>query len=523
MNPKITLPATLPHHHQLNQLLNSLSEKVPVRHIFLSNVQTSGHPFLIIYLSGSRLPDGLVKEKHIRKTCSRYGIRLIILAGTDLEKHLKSGSLFLERHCNASTLVFTSGKHELPAENRSQSLKKFRHIRRKYAFTCRLLGKEIRKAESTGSLITAYHLYISLFAHHLFHLEFLCLGLDFHQDTLDQRMLRLELFFPEIRSFLLKKTGSTYFITEALLSAGKAEADKEYSHLRSEFREAIALAEKKLHGLVKRTFRNIKAAVKHPDTLPKNPVEKKAVSPYESIISILTRRFPVEEIFLFHREEFVSEGRTTTELYLLLIGNRINKKDLEMMQQTVSRKTGGKYSIVPIAHSARRIQEHLWESQPFFRKVMQPQNTIYASVSTLIHWHTREPDLCTDEEVSFQQFNALYENYKTLYSQKQPSDAEGIRLAVKDIIRQAFLLFIYNRLHYRANEKTGLRTLWKLCIYAGSEIKTFSSVIRNLPFDFSSFLEQAENPEEHPAVWNDEVFSVVDSLLKSFMGYLEPV
>lgn len=497
---------------------------MPVRHIFLSNVQTSGHPFLIIYLSGSRLPDGLVKEKHIRKTCSRYGIRLIILAGTDLKKHLKRGSLFLQRHCNASTLVFISCEKELPTENLSRSLKRFRLIRQKYGFTCRLLGKEIRKAESIGSLITAYHLYTSLFAHHLSQLELLCLGRDFHQDTLDQRLLKLETFFPEIRSFLLKKTGSTYFIIEALLSAGKAETDKEYSHLRSEFREAVAIAERKLHDLVKRTFRDIKTAVKYPDTLLKIPVEKKTASPYTSVISILTRRFPVEEIFLFHQEEIVCEGRTTTELYLLLVGNRIYKKDLEMMQKSVFRKTGGKYSIVPIAHSTGWIQEHLWESQPFFRKVMQPENAVYTSgFPTVIHWHTREPDLCTDEEVSFQQFNGLHENYKILRSQKQPSSVEAIRSIVKRIFRQAFLLLIYNRLRYRPKEETGLRILWKLCIYAEPEIKTFSPMIRNLPFDFSSFLEQAENQKEHPAVWNDEVFSVVDSLLKSFMRYLEPV
>ncbi|GEN77508.1 hypothetical protein CHA01nite_32480 [Chryseobacterium hagamense] len=370
MKEKITLPATLPHHNQLNQLLNLLSEKMPVRYVFLSNSRPSGHPFLIIYLGCSRLPDGLVPEKQIRKAWSRYGIHLVILAGTELKKHLKSGSLFLQRHCNASTLVFTSGKHKLPTEDLSQSLKKFRLIRQKYGFACRLMGNEIRKTESIGSLITTYHLYTSLFAHHLFHLEFLCLGRDFHQETLDQRLLRLEPFFPEIRSFLLKKTGNTYFITEALLSAGKAETEKEYSYLRSEFREAIAIAEKQVHNLVRKTFRDIKAAVKHPNILLKNQVETKVVSPYESVISILTRRFPVEEIFLFHQEEIVCEGRTTTELYLLLIGNRISKKDLEMMQKSVSRKTGGKYSVVPIVHSARWIQEHLWESQPFFRKVM---------------------------------------------------------------------------------------------------------------------------------------------------------
>lgn len=515
MKEKITLPATLLHHHQLNHLLNSLAEKAPVRHVFISHSQTSGKQVLIIHLGCSRMPDRLLSDKQIRKAWSRYGIHLVILAGTDLKKHLKRGSLFLQRHCNASTLVFTSGRHELPVENISRSLKKFRLIRQKYGFTCRLLGKEIRKAESIGSLITAYHLYTSLFAHHLFHLEFLCLGRDFHQDTLDQRLLRLEPFFPEIRSFLLKKTGNTYFITEALLSAGKAETDKEYSHLRSEFREAIAISEKELHNLVRKTFRDIKATMKHPANLLKIPMENTAISPHQSVISILTRRLPIEEIFLFHREEFVSEGRTTTELYLLLIGNKLSRRDLDVMKQTVSRKTGGKYSI-PIAHSARWIQEHLWESQPFFRKIMQPKNAVYTSgFPTVIHWHTWEPGLCTDEEVSFQQCNALYGKYKTLRSQKQPSAAEGLRLIVKRIVHKAFLQIIYNRLHYRPDEKTDLRILSKLCTFAEPEMKVLHLMILKLPFDFFSFLNQTGNPDENMICLCKEPCSILDELVKS--------
>ncbi len=515
MKEKITLPTTLPHHHQLNHLLNSLAEKAPVRHVFISHSQTSEKQVLIIHLGCSRMPDGLFSDKQIRKAFFPYGTHIILLAETDLKRHLKRGSLFLQRHCNASTLVFTSGRHELPAEDISRSLKKFRLIRQKYDFTCRLLGKEIRKAENSSSFITAYHLYTSLFGHHLFHLEFLGLGMDFHQETLDQRLLRLEPFFPEIRSFLLKKTGNTYFITEALLSAGKAEADKEYSHFRSEFREAIAIAQKQLHNLVRKTFRDIKAAVKHPDTLPKIPVKNTAVSPHQSVISILTRRFRVKEIFLFHREELICEGRTTTELYLLLIGKKINKKDLDMMQQTVSRKTGGKYSIVPVAHSARWIQENLWESQPFFRKVMQPKNAVYTSVfPTMIHWHTWEPGVCTDEEVSFQQFNALYGNYKTLRSQKQPSSAKGIRLIVKRMLHRAFLLLIYNRLHYRPDAKTDLRILWKLCIYAEPEVKSLNPIIMKLPLDFFSFLSQAGNPDE-------KVIDMQDELVKGLAELLE--
>ena len=388
MKQKIILPATLPHHRPLSQLLNSLTEKVPVRHVFLSRFQASGHPFLIIHLDCSLIPDGLYPDRQTRKAWSRYGIHLILLAGNDVEKHRVLGTLFLQRHCTASKKVFTSGKHELPGEDLSCSLKKFRQIRKRYDYTCHLLGTETRKAEKMGSFITAYHLYTSLFEHHLFHLEFLCLGRHFLQDTLDQRLIRLEPFFPEIRSFLLKKTGNTYYITEALLSAGKAETGKEYSQLRAEFREAVAIAGQKLHELVKRTFLDIRTSVKHPDLSPEPTDGTQTASPYESVIRILTHRFPIKEIFLFRKEEAICVGRQITRLHLLLIANTITNDDLDVLAQAVLQKTGRQYMIVPMVHSAAWIQENLWESQPFFRKAMQPENAIYtAAFPTVIHWH----------------------------------------------------------------------------------------------------------------------------------------
>lgn len=379
MKQKIILPATLPHHRPLSQLLNSLAEKAPVRHVYLSRFQASDHPFLIIHPDCSRMPDGLFPDRQTRKAWSRYGIHLILLAGNDMEKHLALGTLFLERHCTASTLVYNSGRHELPGEELSRSMKKFRQIRQKYRFTCRLLNEEIRKAEKMGSFITAYHVYTSLFEHHLFHLEFLCPGRYFLQDTLDQRLMRLEPFFPEIRSFLLKKTGNTHYITEALLSAGKAETGKEYSHLRAEFREAVAIAGQKLHELVKITFRDIRTSVKYPDHIPEPAAGTQTASPYESVVRILTRRFPIEEIFLFRQEEAICVGRKITRLHLLLIANTITNDDLDLLAQAVLQKTGRKYMIVPMVHSAAWIQEHLWESQPFFRKAMQPENAIYTA------------------------------------------------------------------------------------------------------------------------------------------------
>ena len=60
------------------------------------------------------------------------------------------------------------------------------------------------------------------------------------------------------------------------------------------------------------------------------------------------------------------------------------------------------------------------------------------------------------------------------------------------VFHRAFLLIIYNKLHYRPEEKTGLRILWKLCTFAEPEMKVLHAMTRKLPFDFFDFLTKTK-------------------------------
>ncbi|WPO82305.1 hypothetical protein SD427_16305 [Chryseobacterium sp. JJR-5R] len=362
----------------------------------------------------------------------------------------------------------------------------------------------------------AYHLYASLFEYYLFHLELLCLGRHFLKETLNERFLRLEGFLPEIRTLMLKKTRTDYFIIDALLSAKEADAQEEGLRLKAEFKEAIAGTAQQLHHLVKRTFREMKKAVKHPEPPLKVMIENKEAFPYQPVIDLLTRHFRIEEIYLFHQEEVYAVGHKTRVLYLLLISNTIGNGHLFNMMQMTQQQTEGRFTIVPVAHSKSWIQEHLWESQAFFRKVMAPENAVYtADFPSVIHWHP-ETNLYTDIEIYCQHCTALYEQYKVLRSRTGSDSHEGLGLMLSGFFYRACAVFIYMRLRYRPNE-IDIRILWKLCEYADPKVKDLGYLIGKLPFDFFEFLNPSKNLYKNAFYLDEQTLCVFDELIKDFL------
>ena len=311
---------------------------------------------------------------------------------------------------------------------------------------------------------------------------------------------------------MLKKTENTYFIIEALKSA---EADER----QDEFADAIAETENKLDNLVEKTFRQMKKAVKKPEQRPML-IEEKEVSPYEPVITILTRNFRIKEIFLFHQEEEYSENQKTTVLYLLLISSKINNDSLFNMMQMVSKHTDGRFNIVPIAHSGAWIQEHLWVYQGFFQKVMTPENSIFqADVPTITHWHKElvYSDTCA---MQYRDCKELYEKYKLLRSQEELKSNEGLGLILSALFYRICAVFPYATLGYRPND-INIRILWKLCEYADPKVKDFDYLIKKLPFDFFEFINPHKNLYRNFSYLGEKNFPILDELAQGFLELVD--
>ncbi|KQM35783.1 hypothetical protein [Chryseobacterium sp. Leaf201] len=515
MPHRIIIPDTHPYHQKLTDMMNSFAGRHSVQRVFLSCPQASRKHLIIIHLSDSTVPDDLPQSRWVKKAQKHSDTYVIILGSVDVNRHLKLGSLFISRHCNASSLIYKAENHELTYPGLPRQLKKFKRFREEYSRTCKILDTEIRRAENVNATAVAYHLYTSLFEHYLFHLELLCLGRYFLKETLNERFLRLEGFLPEIRTLMLKKTGTAYFIIDALLSAKEADEQEGGMHLKAEFKEAIAGTAQQLHHLAERTFREMKKAVKHPEP-SKVMIKNKEASPYQPVIDLLIRHFRIEEIYLFHQEEAYTGGQKTQVLYLLLISNTISNGQLFNMMQMTQQQTEERFTIVAVAHSKSWIQEHLWESQAFFRKVMAPENAVYtADFPSVIHWHP-ETNLYTDIEIYCQHCTALYEKYKVLRSRAGSDSHEGLGLMLSGFFYRACAVFIYMRIRYHPNE-IDIRILWKLCEYAEPKVKHLGYLIGKLPFDFFEFLNPSENLYKNAFYLDEETLCVFDELIKDFL------
>ncbi len=437
----------------------------------------------------------------------------------NVELSLKQGSLFMDRHCNASTLIYEKEEHQFTYPELSKQFKRFRQFREDYYRTRSLLEDEIDRAKENDALSMIYHLYLSLFEHYIYHLEILCLGDYFAKGSLSERILRLEDFIPELKALMLKKTENSYFIIDALNSAKEADKEQEPSYLKEEFKDAIFQTEERLQNLVWETFAEAKREVKRSEQ-KLVLIENKAVSPYEPVITILTKRFRIKEIFLFHQEEDYSENKKTTVLYLLLIASKINNDSLFNIMQMVSKQTEGRFNVVPIAHSGAWIQEHLWVYQVFFQKVMTPKNLIFRTdFPTVIHWHRKQlnSDTCA---VLYRDCKELYDKYKLLRSQEMIQSDEGLGMILTMLFYRICVIFPYATLDYRPND-INIRILWKLCEYAEPKIKDFGYLIKKLPFDFFEFNNPHKNLYKNFYHLQEEYLVILDELLQSFLDLVD--
>ncbi|MFP3834159.1 hypothetical protein [Chryseobacterium sp. SIMBA_028] len=207
-------------------------------------------------------------------------------------------------------------------------------------------------------------------------------------------------------------------------------------------------------------------------------------------------------------------------MYLLLISSKINNDSLFNIMQMVSKQTEGRFNVVPIAHSGAWIQEHLWEYQGFFQKVMIPENSIFqADVPTVIHWHKEQlySDTCA---MQYRDCNELYNKYKLLRSQEELKSNEGLGLILSALFYRIGAIFPYATLGYRPND-INIRILWKLCEYADPKVKNLDYLIQKLPFDFFEFINPNKNLYRNSQFLDEDTLFILDELAQGFLDILD--
>lgn len=216
MSTKILIPAVHPHHQRLSDMMQTVLSKYDVRSVFLSYSTDCKKHLLLIYISSSQISDEASGSNWIKKAFHQLDTQIIILGSSDITRHLRLGSLFINRFCTEHSLIYLKAGHEVSYPVLEKQLKKFKVYKNEYYHNHDLISTEVRKAENSNSLTLAYQLYHTLYEHHIYHLEFSCLGRTYYDESLDKRLLRLENFLPQIKSLFLKKTESTYYLIDAI-------------------------------------------------------------------------------------------------------------------------------------------------------------------------------------------------------------------------------------------------------------------------------------------------------------------
>ena len=239
MSHKIIIPNSHPHHQRLTDMINSFAGKHNVLRVFLSYSKNSQKHLVIIHIKGMHASEEVQKSKWITKALEQYDTHILIVGEQNIRVHLRFGSLYINRHCNASTFIYKSEDHEFTYPELPQQLKKFKQFKEEYYHTQDLFETEIRKAKNNNSLSLEYHLYLPIFENHIHYLEILCIGDYFSRGSISERILRLEQFLPEVKAMMLKKPENTYFLIEALNSAKKADEHEDDMYVKDEFEDAI--------------------------------------------------------------------------------------------------------------------------------------------------------------------------------------------------------------------------------------------------------------------------------------------
>lgn len=525
MAPKITVPQEHPHAKPLTNLLHQFASRHEVTKVFMNRHFIDQEKYLIvIYLNTARVEKRVFESPWIKRVHRNYNTEIILLGVADVRRHERMGSLFMTRNCTTEHLIYEKEACAAPKTNRRRDLKRFRKLKQNYYRYHDDKTMMINKAYEAGSLITLFHLYLHQYAHHLWHMEFLYTGRTFDDENLHERLIRLEDYFPEIKRMLLKKNATTYFVIEALYSVEKADEHNDSMYVTQEYVNAIAHIESAIYDLLQKVFQKVKNAVK----LSATPINKAEIveskAEHEAVVAIIQRYFAIDEVFIYHQKEMDTPERKVSIFYMLLISSSISNQDLHGMMQLVEQQTNGCCHIVPIAHSAPWIQEHLYEYQEFFQRIMKREYTVFcAEHPTVIHWQEPYKASYPDLILYQKQTKDLYESYLALRKHEGENLSAGALLVFSALIPRLCRDLIYAKLSYRPND-IDLKILWALCAYAQPEHEKLCYLIDQLPFDFFSFMNVKKQIYSGWSFVDVEVFEILDALVLRLCDFgIEPL
>lgn len=519
MNTKLDTSKTASLPQPVVEQLHFLSKQQAVEAMFVSTIIGSNHPCIVVLLNSEAYAAEWQKQKWVKKAYHKHKVTVLFISHSIILSHQHQASLFLNYHTKPEKAIFIEEGVKLKTKSYRKTLKKLKKWKETYFHDQELFLTEAKKAEKEDAILTVFNLFHSLYAHHLFHIEWLLFGSVCSEEDLSQRLLRLSGYSTAISKAFVKKTATSFYLIEVLEYAKRAD---DCSMLETEFLAAIQENEKLLCettiNLCKQLKNGVKEKVKKQKTLPSKPN-------YDNpkLLQLFTDQPNIESIYEYNRVEVQQSNQTVRSIrYWFIVGEGISNHQLANWFDTVKKQTKGEIEIIPIAHNRTWIQRRLYMNQLFMQKVMQQEFSIYERDASLaqIHWHVPYtadyPDLWLYCEKCYNLQNAM----RLLLVDSQNNNVEAWSLLFSSFIVRTCQVLIYAKWSYYPNNLP-ISILWRLGELADSNVQRMQYLIHKLSFDWFNFITHHLNPYHTAQFIQESDLSILHEIATEVAKILE--
>ncbi|WP_304343229.1 hypothetical protein [Chryseobacterium koreense] len=492
---------------ELLEKLTSLIEQQQIEYIFLHREKGLQYALLTVMGADRTFLTNALDQNRVQDITDSDRLLISVLDQEDVKKNREDGAVFFNRYARKTDQIYgneNNGNRDWYFEH---DLKK---IRERYLAGDEMLTKyaeELAQGETAGATL----LYLKGIQHDLEFLEYLRFGRPFEDFALPERLRQMEAFIPEVKKFFVKD-GSHYYLLRQIENEDVVEYMDEY-------RDLVCKAKDQMKRIVLRNMQAkqpkkipLKPKVSHP--LLKTPSVRKALRP-------LLQMAHLEEVYLFHEITSIQADLNLTHYYLLAVVSKEKAKEAARVTQKINEELPAHLKFTIIYHTRLWIQENVYQSQRFFKTLMNDAHKVYTNAfHPKIHWDRDDTFYCGDLFIYRRRAKGIYKRHLKGVARDEKSAMVSL---IPGDLNEYFMQILINRLYDTVGylpETRDVKVLWDLFVYLNKSDTDFNEILGSFSFDLLAYLS-AHQHEKLPALKINQnekkkLFSLLHKIKKTY-------
>ena len=471
---------------QVNELLMAETERKNITGIWLYRSEQQQCSLLTVLCEDKLLLQRTFRYLFIGDTFEQDRVLISILDDADLEQHRQDRYVFFSRYASKEDQIYGDEKDYGRFVVSDSDL---RPLRERYLKGEQLLMKytqELIVDEQAGATL----FYLKNLQHDLEFLEYLRFGRPFEDFALPERLRQMEAFIPEVKKFFVKE-GNHYYLLRQIENEEIVEYMDEYQHhickVKNQMKQIV------LRNMQAKLPRNLplKPAVSH--ELLKNKVIRKVLRP-------LLHMAHLEEMYVFHEITSIQDALNVTHYYLLAVVSKEKLKEAARVTQKINEGSPAHLKFTIIYHTRLWIQENVYQSQYFFKTLMNNDHKIYTTAfHPKIHWDGDDTYYCDDAVIYYRKSKNIYKRHlKGVARDEKSAMVSIIPKELNEYFVQILICRLYDTVGYLP-EINDVKVLWDLFIYVNGSETDYDELLGSFSFDLIRYLTANKN-EKLPAL-----------------------